>query len=1110
MSATMHTQLYRDYFSQVDDGTFGDMSCLSVGTRRFPVQTFYAEDLSSFSSKLLLSTGHVTQGLRARERNCDMYSKSICKTSTEIMVLTKCSTPDDILPSKLAEVQYKTAVALVRAIGVAGTSVLIFVSGILDITELVTMFQDFDIFDVVPIHSDIPIEEQELAFVPTPIHKVKVVVATNAAESSITIPDCDVVICLGTQKSIKYNSLNHRKQLVNCWISKASATQRAGRTGRVRPGSVYRLYSKKLSESMNEHQTAEVYCRPLEDVILDMWVAMEGSKKFCGVTALLQQLIESPDTTNIDRSYQSLYEHNFITQPNDRSHLTAMGRLSGALPVDISLGRLITQGVILGVAGEAIILAAALSLPKSPSRFINPLFHKASGYIVSMRRKFFIEQEFDGGVYSEPLALLNLFLQWRGLGANNKRGFCNSRGLLWSVMQQFDSLVNNILCCVSSHLKGISIDVLNPTQSVLNRLRMLLLWNGSGNVLYMKGKKKKKSTSVKVHNDAVTKQDLDLVFDDVYYDFSVVGKQMFTSPIGYWDPGNVVFCLAKLLNNLIECGRSVEAECMWVILKSRRNGNTVIAVVVPHSHKSLISSVLSKGFYERDVEFLQGIQAHADISELLNEPTNLFVTLNGTNSEVNRFSHLEDKMGVSLSVVVPICGSCVLTAVNCVPEEEKIQSLFSQNDDCELKGFIARQIPAKTCVISFEKDDAIDCSEAQRDAVEPLRPDSSFMSDLPLGHRLLNFCRQLKRKGKRRDKFLVLSRSDKKRDKKALAPGIAYAPQQIDADQLESSNKDSSLEIDVEVDCICAPWKNLRSLKTTSIEEVEPETNQVPQVELSSIGVFLSKQSILSCSYNNSADPFFAVAHTTLLVGNTTREPSLLCSGVTFFPKGMRWISLALLCTGNDCSGIFSEIFGAVASVPILDSDLAKLISELLLLANAIEERSDIVELIDKLFVTEISVSNLDVVPLTDINSRNQEKKVTADVLDGGAAGASATPTHMLIAAESIQFKNKDTLKIGGIEATEVRASAVSGRTCYTKHEIAAMYCVEKATIPIELREYYKPHEFAAGSTNGTPYAQITALHDGSLAYLPRSIEIGVINNKIGSPEKPTRRSRKK
>lgn len=101
-----------------------------------------------------------------------------------------------------------------------------------DIEELSERFVGLDRYKIVCIHSDIPFEEQELAFLPTLPHEVKVVIATNAAESSITLPDVDMVICLGTHKMIKYDAKKNRSTLANCFISKASATQRAGRTGR--------------------------------------------------------------------------------------------------------------------------------------------------------------------------------------------------------------------------------------------------------------------------------------------------------------------------------------------------------------------------------------------------------------------------------------------------------------------------------------------------------------------------------------------------------------------------------------------------------------------------------------------------------------------------------------------------------------------------------------------------------------------------------------------------------------------------------------------------------------------------------------------------------------
>ena len=81
-----------------------------------------------------------------------------------------------------------------------------------------------------------PFDEQLSVFQKT--EQVRVILATNAAESGVTIPDCDHVIDLGTAKELAYNAATHRSVLDQVWISQSSAVQRAGRTGRVRPGSV--------------------------------------------------------------------------------------------------------------------------------------------------------------------------------------------------------------------------------------------------------------------------------------------------------------------------------------------------------------------------------------------------------------------------------------------------------------------------------------------------------------------------------------------------------------------------------------------------------------------------------------------------------------------------------------------------------------------------------------------------------------------------------------------------------------------------------------------------------------------------------------------------------
>lgn len=149
------------------------------------------------------------------------------------------------------------------------------------------------------IHSDIPYEEQRKAFEPALNGKIKLIIANNSAVSSVTFPDVDTVIdlgaspffsvllhgcdyftlfslpcpyfifsilsrrlfldfSLGTHKCIQYSNMSHRSTLRDLWISKATATQRAGRTGRVRDGTVYRLYSSKASKGFDDFDEPEI------------------------------------------------------------------------------------------------------------------------------------------------------------------------------------------------------------------------------------------------------------------------------------------------------------------------------------------------------------------------------------------------------------------------------------------------------------------------------------------------------------------------------------------------------------------------------------------------------------------------------------------------------------------------------------------------------------------------------------------------------------------------------------------------------------------------------------------------------------------------------------
>jgi HrpA-like RNA helicase len=464
MSATIHTSLYTEYFSpHANDGAyFGSLECLSVGVTRFPKEIFHLDDIMGRSGSDRGGGGkNGNGGKRGKSALGGLSPKHMdaAQRLAKAMEKIKSYQMDDGVPADIAKMQYALAEGLVMSQVPTGTGVLIFVSGINDITDLLALFDQNEDCILVPIHSDVPYEEQRLAMEPTPKGKIKVIIATNAAESSITVPDCDTVICLGTHKALKYIPRTHRVALVNSWISQASATQRAGRTGRVRPGKVIRLYSEALFSFMEEHEPCEVTRVPGQDLILQLRSMFEESDDFEGVVPILDSLLQPPDTGNIERSFDVLYAHRMITDPGDEGYLTDIGRMAGSLPVDLSLGRMIALGVLMGVGAEMCILSIALSLPKTVFRQASPHVHRNPDELYYIYRHTFIGAKLlDGGTYSEPIMLLRLYLLWtqdgmRSAPFEKRLSWCEKYGLVTTRAKQFVSECDNILGRLRDSLK---------------------------------------------------------------------------------------------------------------------------------------------------------------------------------------------------------------------------------------------------------------------------------------------------------------------------------------------------------------------------------------------------------------------------------------------------------------------------------------------------------------------------------------------------------------------------------------------------------------------------------------------------------------------------------
>jgi HrpA-like RNA helicase len=172
--------------------------------------------------------------------------------------------------------------------------VLVFLPGWDEIKECMKVLENlpaaqYDALRVIPLHSQVPQEEQQLVFSPAPEGKIKVILATNIAESSVTIDDVLVVVDSGLVREMSYNPESAMSTMGTVPTSRASATQRTGRAGRVAPGVCYRLYSKAMFEAMPERPTPEIQRTALEATCLQT-CSMTNS----GVQAFLAEAMDPP------------------------------------------------------------------------------------------------------------------------------------------------------------------------------------------------------------------------------------------------------------------------------------------------------------------------------------------------------------------------------------------------------------------------------------------------------------------------------------------------------------------------------------------------------------------------------------------------------------------------------------------------------------------------------------------------------------------------------------------------------------------------------------------------------------------------------------------------
>jgi pre-mRNA-splicing factor ATP-dependent RNA helicase DHX16 len=267
---------------------------------------------------------------------------------------------------------------------------------------------------IVPIYSNLPSDIQAKIFEPTPEGARKVVLATNIAETSVTIDGIVYVIDCGLCKETCYNPRTGMESLVVTPISKASARQRAGRAGRVAPGKCFRIYSLWSYENeLEENPVPEIQRCNLGNVVLIL--------KSLGIEDLVHfDFLDPPSSETLIRALEELYALGAL---NDQGQLTKLGRRMAEFPVDPKLSKSIIQSHLYLCTNETISVAALLSVG-------NSVFYRPKDKIIhadNARLSF-------SGREGDHITLFNVYSQWED--ANFSVNWCKEHFIQARSMQK--------------------------------------------------------------------------------------------------------------------------------------------------------------------------------------------------------------------------------------------------------------------------------------------------------------------------------------------------------------------------------------------------------------------------------------------------------------------------------------------------------------------------------------------------------------------------------------------------------------------------------------------------------------------------------------------------
>ena len=426
MSATVDAQRFSAYLDNAP--------ILNVPGRTFPVETKYLEDVIQ---ETRFNPGSTATSNDTEDADQDeVIDNSTAKSSLSADNLKHYSaeTCNTLLKYEEHRLNYNLIMKLLVHIANGESyfsyskAILVFLPGIAEIRKLNDLLVSHPKFQnawsIHSLHSTIAMEEQERAFLVPPPGTRKIVLATNIAETGITIPDVTCVVDTGKHKEMRFDERRQLSRLIEVFISRANAKQRRGRAGRVQNGLCFHLFTKNRHDNiMLEEQTPEILRLSLQDLVLRVKICKLGA-----IEQTLSEALDPPSVKNIRRAIDSLVDVGALTASED---LTALGRQLARIPLDVSLGKLVLLGVVFGCLDAMLTIAAILS---SKTPFSAPMGARSQMDIVRLA--------FNKGD-SDLLTVYNAYCSWRRVCSANgvsEYQFCSKNFLSQPTLSGIEDL----------------------------------------------------------------------------------------------------------------------------------------------------------------------------------------------------------------------------------------------------------------------------------------------------------------------------------------------------------------------------------------------------------------------------------------------------------------------------------------------------------------------------------------------------------------------------------------------------------------------------------------------------------------------------------------------